>query len=164
MSEWDGLARIAVATLLGGVIGFERETLNKSAGLRTHMLVTLGSALFMVASILLVGEVNPNGEAGRGDATRIGSTIVMGVGFLGGGIIFRERARVKGLTTAAGLWVAAAIGLTVGSGFYITGVGGTVLALTVLVLVRQFELRAAMKRRHARLQEAADETDDLSDE
>jgi putative Mg2+ transporter-C (MgtC) family protein len=140
MGEWEGLVRVALAAGLGGLIGFERETLNKPAGLRTHMLVSMGSAMFMVASILLVSEINPDGTVGRGDVTRIASTIVTGVGFLGGGIIFRTQDRIQGLTTAAGMWVVSAIGLASGAGLYITAIGGTGLALLVQVVVRRVEL------------------------
>ena len=146
MSEWEGLLRIVVAAILGGAIGFEREALNKPAGLRTHMLVTLGAALFMVTSILIVEDMNPTGEVGRGDVTRIASTVVTGIGFLGGGIIFRTEDRVKGLTTAAGMWVAAAIGMAVGAGFYITGIGVTLLTLNILIVVRRLELATELKR------------------
>ncbi len=145
MSEWEGLLRLALAVVLGGAIGFERETLNKDAGLRTHMLVTLGAAGFMVGSVLLVDLANPDGQAGRGDVTRIASTIVTGIGFLAGGIIFKSENGVRGLTTAAGLWVAAAIGLVAGAGFYITAIGLTVLTLFVLVVVHWGEATMNLK-------------------
>jgi len=149
MSEWEGLLRLAMAIVFGGMIGFERETLNKDAGLRTHMLVTLGAAAFMVGSVLMVEGSNPDGEVGRGDITRIASTIVTGIGFLAAGIIFRSEDRTHGLTTAAGLWVAASIGLLVGAGFYVTAFGGTLLTLFVLVVVHWGEARLAMKPRRA---------------
>lgn len=145
MTEWEGLLRLAVAAAIGGAIGFERETLDKSAGLRTHMLVSLGAALFMVGSILLVYEFNDGPDVSKVDPTRIASTIVTGVGFLGGGIIFKNEERVRGLTTAAGLWVAAAIGMAVGAGFYITAVGGGVLTLIILVVLRRVEERMDLK-------------------
>ena len=141
MSEWEAILRLAVAVGLGGLIGFERESLRKDAGLRTHMLVTLGSAGFRVGSVLMVGLANPDGQVGRGDITRIGSTIVTGIGFLSGGIIFRSESQVKGLTTAAGLWVTAAVGMLVGAGFYITASGLTGLALFVLLVVHWGESR-----------------------
>ncbi|HEX5166991.1 MAG TPA: MgtC/SapB family protein [Thermomicrobiales bacterium] len=141
MSEWEAIVRLALAVALGGLIGLERETLKKDAGIRTHMLVTLGSAGFMVASVLMVGVANPDGQVGRGDITRIGSTIVTGIGFIAGGLIFRSESQVQGLTTAAGLWVTAAVGVLVGAGFYITAVGLTGLALFVLIVVRWGESR-----------------------
>lgn len=146
MSEWEALARLALAAALGGAIGLEREARNKSAGLRTHMLVTMGSAMFMTASMLLLDSVRGLGGDARVDPTRIGSTIVTGIGFLGGGIIFRTHDRVRGLTTAAGLWVASAIGLTVGAGFYITAVGGTLLTVAVLAFVGRVENAAEARR------------------
>jgi putative Mg2+ transporter-C (MgtC) family protein len=146
MSEWEALGRLALAAILGGAIGLERESRNKSAGLRTHMLVTMGSAMFMVASMLLLYQVTAFGGDARVDPTRIGSTIVTGVGFLGGGIIFRTEDRVRGLTTAAGLWVASAIGLTIGAGFYVTGVGATVLTIAVLGFIGRVENMAERRR------------------
>ena len=145
MTEWEGILRLAIAAGIGGAIGFERETLDKSAGLRTHMLVCMGAALFMVASILLAHEFADGPQVSQVDPTRIASTIVTGVGFLGGGIIFKNEQRVRGLTTAAGLWVAAAIGMAVGAGFYITAIGGGVLALIILVVLRQVEERMDLK-------------------
>ena len=159
MSEWEGLLRLALAIVLGGAIGFERETLNKDAGLRTHMLVTLGAAGFMVGSVLMVDLANPDGQAGRGDITRIASTIVTGIGFLAGGIIFKSEKEVQGLTTAAGLWVAAAIGLVVGAGFYITAVGLTILTLFVLVVIHWGEARLDLKPDEATERELSPGTD-----
>lgn len=145
MSEWEGLLRLAAAAAIGGAIGFEREMLDKSAGLRTHMLVSLGAALFMVGSILLVYEFNAGPDVSKVDPTRIASTIVTGVGFLGGGIIFKNEGGVSGLTTAAGLWVAAAIGMAVGAGFYITAVGSGILTLIILVALRRLQERLDIK-------------------
>jgi putative Mg2+ transporter-C (MgtC) family protein len=156
MNEWEGLARLALAALLGGIIGFERETVDKPAGLRTHMLVSLGAAMFMVSSIMLVVEFSDEPGQVRIDPSRIGSTIVMGIGFLGGGLIFKNESRVRGLTTAAGLWVAAAIGMAAGSGFYITAVGGVILALIILMVVRRVELLLDLK-------EPIDRSDSLRD-
>lgn len=130
MSEWELLLRVLVAALLGGLIGWDREAANKPAGIRTHMLVALGAALFAGASILILGEAWQ--AEGRGDAVRIPAAIVTGVGFLGAGAIMRAEGRVFGMTTAAGIWVVAAIGLLVGSGFWILGVGATVLVLLIV--------------------------------
>lgn len=158
VSEWEGLLRLALAIVFGGMIGFERETLNKDAGLRTHMLVTLGAAAFMVGSVLMVDLANPDGEAGRGDITRIASTIVTGIGFLAAGIIFRSEDRIHGLTTAAGLWVAASIGLLVGAGFYLTAFGATLLTLFILVVVHWGEARLEMKPERALRRDVAADT------
>lgn len=150
MSEWEGLARLAVAAILGGLIGVERESLNKPAGLRTHMLVALGSAMFMVIAFLIVDDFSQPSGQNRLDPTRIGSTIVTGIGFIGGGLIFRNRDGVVGLTTAAGLWVAAAIGMSIGSGYYVLGIGATGLTLVVLIVMRTIEQLVPSKRVAAR--------------
>lgn len=146
LTEWESLIRLGLAAVLGGIIGYERETLDKSAGLRTHMLVSLGAALFMVASILIVQDFTEANTESRLDPTRIGSTIVTGIGFLGGGIIFRQEDRVHGLTTAAGLWVAAAIGLSCGAGYYIIASGSAVLTIVILGLIRPVEKRIDARR------------------
>jgi putative Mg2+ transporter-C (MgtC) family protein len=135
LSETDALVRILVAAALGAALGFEREMRDKPAGLRTHMLVAEGAALFMVGSILLTQEFGHQGGSVSIDTTRIASTIVAGIGFLGGGAILQTKDRVKGITTAAGIWVAAAIGLLSGAGFFIVAIGGTVIALLTLVLL-----------------------------
>ena len=142
MSEFEALFRVGVATVLGALLGLEREMTGKPAGLRTHMLVAEGAALFMVVSILLTQQFGVLNAANvRVDVTRIGSTIVTGVGFLGAGMILQARDRVYGLTTAAGIWVAAAIGTVAGSGFYIVSVFGTILGLLTLVALRVVERR-----------------------
>ena len=140
VTDLDALARIGVATLLGAALGFEREQSGKPAGLRTHMLVAEGAALFMVGSILLTEKyIGVSASSLRIDVTRVASTIVTGIGFLGAGSILRAGDRVHGLTTAAGIWVAAAIGTLVGAGFYVVPVFGTVIGLFTLVAIGQAE-------------------------
>lgn len=134
VSETDALLRVGLALLFGAAIGIERELNEKPAGLRTYMLVSEGAALFMISSILLGQEFN-TGQSAPIDISRIASTIVTGVGFLGAGMILQSRQRVYGLTTAAGIWVAAAIGLLSGAGFFVVAIGGTVIALLTLVLL-----------------------------
>lgn len=146
MSEWEGVLRLVIAAGIGGAIGFERGTLNKPAGVRTHMLVCMGAAMFMVISILLTHEYGGTSNSTRIDPTRIGSTIVTGIGFLGGAIIFRGNRGVRGLTTAAGVWVVAAIGMAVGAGYYITALGGGGIALIVLVIFRRVESMIELKQ------------------
>lgn len=121
--------QIVVAAGLGGAIGLEREVSAQPAGLRTHMLVTLGAALFT-----LVGA-----DTLHADPTRIAAQVVTGVGFLGGGAILREGATVRGLTTAASLWLTAAVGLSVGLRQWTAAVLTTVLGLAVLLLVKRIE-------------------------
>jgi putative Mg2+ transporter-C (MgtC) family protein len=123
MPEYEIIARVVLAIVLAGSIGFERELHGKSAGLRTYSLVGMGAAMFTIASI--IGFDGP-------DESRVAAQIVTGVGFLGAGAIFREGIGVEGLTTAAGLWTAAAIGMASGSGEYLLAVTGTVAALLVL--------------------------------
>ena len=131
-SEWELALRVVLAAVLAGAIGWDREAANKPAGVRTHMLVGAGSALFVAASILILGEAIQ--VDARGDAVRIPAAIVAGVGFLGAGAIIRAGGRVTGMTTAAGIWVTAAIGLLVGAGFFIVGVAATVLVLLIINL------------------------------
>jgi putative Mg2+ transporter-C (MgtC) family protein len=130
MSEFDIIIRVLAAILLGGLIGLEREAKGHAAGLRTYMLVSLGAALFMIAAELLT--LRYSGLAQVPDPSRIGSTVVTGVRFLGAGVIFQSRTRIHNLTTAAGIWVVAAIGMLAGTGFFVTAISGTVITLIVL--------------------------------
>ncbi len=127
----DFIIRLAVAAILGGIIGLEREYRAKEAGFRTHFLVALGSALFMILSMHGFDSVlAPLGNAASYDPSRIASQVVTGIGFIGAGTIIFQKHVVRGLTTAAGLWVTSAIGMTCGSGMY-----GMAAASTVLVLI-----------------------------
>ena len=129
----DVLARLALAAALGAAIGFERELREREAGLRTHLLVCLGSALFTIVSAYGFHEFLTSGDAVvRSDPTRIAAQIVTGIGFLGAGAIIRQGISVRGLTTAATLWVAAAIGMAAGAGYYPGAVIGTILTLIAL--------------------------------
>jgi putative Mg2+ transporter-C (MgtC) family protein len=117
---WDDtLVRLAVAAALGGAIGLERELDEKAAGLRTHMLVSIGSALFtMVGAYGFHDFLVGGGNVVRADPGRVAAQIVTGIGFLGAGVIFRQGFTVRGLTTAASLWVVAAVGMASGAGFW----------------------------------------------
>lgn len=130
MTEWEALLRIGLALLAGAVLGFERELSDKPAGLRTYALVCQGAALFMVLGLLLTYE--DFGKPTTVDPSRIASTVVQGIGFLAAGVIFTIGARVQGLTTAAGIWVAAAVGLLIGAGFYITAFGAVIITIVAL--------------------------------
>ncbi len=127
---------MALACILGGLIGLERESLNRPAGLRTYTLGCVGSTLAMIVSIdiFLQYYLNVNADPGR-----IAAQVVSGIGFLGAGTILREGATVRGLTTAAGLWVVACIGLAVGAGLYIPAIATTVLILFVLIYFIRLE-------------------------
>lgn len=125
------IIRLGSAAALGGVIGFERELHGKTAGFRTHSLVSMGSALFMLVSIHVFDVYG--GEAGV-DPSRIAAQVVTGIGFLGAGTIIRAGMGIKGLTTAAGLWTASGIGLACGLGYFEGAVVGTAITLAILVL------------------------------
>jgi putative Mg2+ transporter-C (MgtC) family protein len=130
------LIQLTLAAALGMLIGSEREYRGKAAGLRTYMLVALGSALFTVlSSQALLGDSSLQIH----DPTRIAAQIVVGIGFLGAGLIIFHRGHVEGLTTAAGLWTTAAIGMAVGFGFYTISIYTTVLVLVVLWALRYLD-------------------------
>lgn len=129
MSESEIIIRLSIACVIGGAIGLEREYLSKSAGFRTQILICLGSCLFTIFSFFLANNT----------PDRIASNIVTGIGFLGAGVIFREENRVTGLTTAATIWVTAALGMGIGGGYYKACLAGTALALIALLLLKKFE-------------------------
>jgi putative Mg2+ transporter-C (MgtC) family protein len=135
---WQTAARIGLAALLGGLIGAERERTGKWAGLRTHMLIAVGSALLTDISVL-VGLRYAQGHSNAWDPGRIAAQIVSGVGFIGAGTIIQSRGAVQGLTTAAGLWVASAIGIAAGAGFYAHAVLTTLVLLIILIVLRPVE-------------------------
>ena len=126
--------KLTLAAILGMTIGLEREHRGKPAGLRTYALVALGAALFTLMSQQSFSEK-------AFDPSRIASQVVVGIGFLGAGLIFLKGDQVQGLTTAAGLWVAAAIGMAVGFGFYAVAIYATILALIILWVLRGLEGR-----------------------
>ena len=128
------LLRLVLAAILGGAIGWERQYSRKPAGLRTNVLICVGAALLTDTSVRMAAMGTPPTDPGR-----IAAQIVTGVGFLGAGTIIQSRGIVTGLTTAATLWVVAAIGMVVGSGGYVEGSGATVLVLIVLLPLRAVE-------------------------
>ncbi|MEN5066271.1 MgtC/SapB family protein [Achromobacter aegrifaciens] len=134
--------RLSVAMLLGGLLGYERERSGKDAGLRTHMLVALGAAIFVLVPLQGGMEV--------GDLSRVLQGVIAGIGFLGAGAIIKlsgER-EIRGLTTAAGIWMTAAIGAAAGMGREATAVVSTVMALFVLAVLRRVEARIAARNEH----------------
>jgi putative Mg2+ transporter-C (MgtC) family protein len=139
------LLRLGVAAGLGAAIGVERELRDREAGLRTHMLVALGAALFTVVSAYgfadVIGRGDPN-VVERLDPSRIAAQVVSGIGFLGAGAIIRQGLSVRGLTTAASLWIVAAIGMAAGAGMYAAAVIGTVIVLFSLGPLRILGYRA----------------------
>lgn len=129
--------KIALSALLAGLIGAEREWVGKWAGLRTHMLIAVGSTLLTHISVV-IGQLYAQGS-GAWDPGRISAQIVSGVGFLGAGTIIQSRGQVHGLTTAAGLWVVSALGIAVGAGLYGEATLTTVVLLVILVALRPVE-------------------------
>lgn len=142
---WECSLRLAAALAVAAVVGWEREAKDRPAGLRTHMLVAMGAALCAIIAIEIGGE---DGAIG-GDPVRLIAAVVGGVGFLGAGAIIQSRGRVKGLTTAASIWVVAAIGLAAGCGLY--GVAGIAagFALVTLGVLSRIERRREPDEAHA---------------
>lgn len=138
------VARILIAAALGGAIGLERELRDQPAGFRTHILVALGACLFaLVGAVGFSSFEKPAEGALRVDVTRVASQIVVGIGFLGGGTILRQRGSVRGLTTAASLWVTAAVGLAVAVGFYLGAIVTAAVAVFSLAFLKPLEKRIA---------------------
>lgn len=140
VSHWEMLLRISTGTALAGAIGFERDRHKRPVGLRTHMIVGLAAATFMVVSSQLAYfQQYREGEPVEVDGSRIAASVVTGISFLAGGAIIRSGASIQGLTTGAGLWLVTAIGLCTGAGMFTEGVIVTLLGLLVLTVLRRFE-------------------------
>ena len=147
----DTILRLVIAAILGGAVGMERQRYDWAAGLRTHMLVCLGSALMMIVSTYGFTDILKT-EHGSFDPSRVAAQVVSGIGFLGAGtILFLKHEVIKGLTTAAGLWTVAGIGLATGSGLYFAAVATTVLVLIILILVKPYKKRLITKNRHSEI-------------
>ena len=130
------VVRLVVAAILGGIVGLERQQRHKSAGLRTHILVCLGSCLVMILSYKVYAGVQGLTNA---DPARLAAQVVSGIGFLGAGTIMKEGLTIKGLTTAASLWVVAGVGLAAGAGYYVGAVATTILSVIALTYLPRFE-------------------------
>lgn len=138
MEQGEFFLRIIIAALCGAVIGYERKNRMKEAGIRTHLIVALGSALMMVIS--KYGFADIAGALGKADGSRVASQIVTGVGFLGAGTIFVRKNAVSGLTTAAGIWATAGIGMAIGAGMYSVGI-----ASAITITIMQFVFHGHLK-------------------
>ncbi|HEX7089814.1 MAG TPA: MgtC/SapB family protein [Longimicrobiales bacterium] len=147
----DLLLRLLLAAILGGLVGLEREISGKPAGLRTNLLICVGAALLTELSLAIGLRT---AERPNADPARIAAQIVSGIGFLGAGTIIQARGSVVGLTTAATLWVVAAIGMAVGAAAYVEAIGTTVLVIVVLVLLRRAEVGLESRRRQVRVRVA----------
>lgn len=140
LDQSTAILRLLIAFGLGFALGLERELRGQDAGLRTHILVSLGSCLFTVSSILIEQPLDMGAHPEvRADITRIASQVVVGIGFLGGGAILHHGASTKGLTTAANLWLTASVGLAVGIGFPLLAAATSGLALFALIGLRLLE-------------------------
>lgn len=137
--DWDFILRLLLAGIMGGLIGLEREMRAKGAGIRTHFIVALGSALFMIISMYAFEGTD------KFDSSRVAAGVVSGIGFIGGGVIIFQRNVIRGITTAAGMWVAAAIGLACGAAMYPLAAAATLITLLVLELLHFFHLRYGEK-------------------
>ena len=142
LNDWQIILRLVLSVVLSGFVGLERQMQRRHAGLRTHVLVCMGSCFIMLTS-LYVFDIYKNIVAL--DPARIAAGVITGIGFLGAGAIIRAQEGVKGLTTAASLWVVAGIGLAVGCGFYSAAIITTFLALVVLFVLRRMEDRVFHK-------------------
>jgi putative Mg2+ transporter-C (MgtC) family protein len=142
---FEMIFKLALACVLGGLIGLERESLSRPAGLRTYTLVCVGSTLAMIVSLDIFNQFF---QVSNADPGRIAAQVVSGIGFLGAGTILREGPTVSGLTTAAGLWVVACIGLAIGAGLYVPAIASSVLILFVLIYFIKIEEKFSGLRRY----------------
>jgi putative Mg2+ transporter-C (MgtC) family protein len=133
--------RLAIAAVFGALIGFDRELKNKPAGLRTHTLVSLAAALFTLITFELYFDLAQRGEAEGADPIRIIEAVTSGVAFLAAGAIIRSGGNVHGLTTGANMWLAGAIGVACGAGFYTLATLGAVFSIIIITLLQRFERR-----------------------
>jgi putative Mg2+ transporter-C (MgtC) family protein len=150
--DYITVARVLLAFLLGGVVGFEREQMKRPAGLRTHMLVCAGAACFTVASIYGFDELGT-----VRDPARLAAQIITGIGFLGAGAIFRTGSTVQGLTTASSIWITAAIGIVAGLGLLTLAVFTTFLTWFALFVLKGIEIKRRRVRRRGTPQPSSDE-------
>ena len=135
--DWNLVLRLVVAGVMGGVIGLERELRAKEAGIRTHFIVALGSALFMI--------ISQYAFTGQFDHARVAAQVVSGIGFIGAGVIIFQKNAVRGVTTAAGLWVSAAVGLACGAGMYAVSAAASILTVFCLEMMHFFHIRYGEK-------------------
>ena len=169
LSFWDMLLRVAIAIFCGGVVGIDRGKKRRAAGFRTYMLVCVGSAMTMILStylaVMLTGPwaaVVP-AESTKTDVSRFGAQVINGIGFLGAGtIIVTGRQQVKGMTTAAGLWASACMGLAIGAGFYMGALVGCLLILFTIVVFSKLEHMILSHARNINLYVEFENTDDIT--
>jgi len=168
LTFWQVLLRISCAALCGGFIGLERGRKHRPAGFRTYMLVSMGAALTMILSIFLVHMSTDvwllSEEMGKSDLSRFGAQVINGIGFLGAGtIIITGRQQVKGLTTAAGLWASACMGLAIGVGFYGAALLACFLILTTIIIFSKLEHFILSHSRNINIFVEYEETDNVGE-
>ncbi|MBE6576875.1 MAG: MgtC/SapB family protein [Ruminococcaceae bacterium] len=170
LSIWDMLLRVGVAVLCGGVIGIERGRKRRPAGFRTYMLVCVGAAMTMILSTYLAAMLTGPWAAvlpvdyTKIDVSRFGAQVINGIGFLGAGtIIVTGRQQIKGMTTAAGLWASACMGLAIGAGFYMASLICCVLIILTVVVFSKLEHLILSRSRNINLYVEFENTDDISD-
>lgn len=159
MYWYEVIIRLMLAIIVGGLIGYEREYKNRPAGFRTHILVCIGAAVTSMIQLYAIQETSNMilqhpalASALKADIGRLGAQVITGVGFLGAGTIMHEKGSVKGLTTAASIWVVACIGLAVGLGYYFVSITATIGVFIVLVSLKQFEARFFHKAKLTKLE------------
>ena len=140
MNELIIILKLILAIILGGIIGYERETLGKPAGSRTYALIAMGSTFFTILSVYGFGQMT------NGSPTTLVGQILVGVGFIGAGLIIFHKQHVEGLTTASALWVIAAIGIAIGIGWYIIAIIASILVFLLLFIVRKIEFEKNKKK------------------
>jgi len=143
--DFELVVRLSVALICGGLVGVEREKKGKAAGFRTHAIVSSGAALIMLISIYMFNEFKSQGA--MVDPSRIAAQVITGIGFLGAGAIIRSGVTIAGLTTAATLWVCAAIGLAAGAGYYQGAIVTTALVMIILIILKPMEKKLFKSKR-----------------
>lgn len=164
---WETVARLLLATVCGGLIGIERGRKHRPAGFRTHMIVCMGAALTMVLSVYISAMYsnvwNIDESLIKLDVSRLGAQVINGIGFLGAGtIILTGRQQIKGLTTAAGLWASACMGLAIGAGFYVGALVACVLIIVTTVLLSKLESFILAHSRNVTMYIEFDNMDDVA--
>ncbi len=148
--DYDWIIKIVLAGLLGGLIGFERESVQRPAGLRTHILVAIGATLVSAVNTEIISDLAGIDGVGIAPA-RYGAAVISGIGFLGAGTIIKEGASVKGLTTAAGLWTVACIGLVIGHGYYLVATAAALFVFLTLEVIIIFQDHIQSQRKSIKL-------------
>ena len=156
----DIIIKLVLAAVLGSFVGLEREVHGRAAGLRTHLLVSAGSAVFMMLSPIMAGIATDSIRGG--DSGRIAAQIVTGIGFLGAGAIIKNGSTIRGLTTAASLWMAAAIGMSCGCGNYYIASVATIITLFALIVLPKFSKRVAKEPYKKRISFVANTVEDIN--